>query len=366
MSLQEFRVTHCTRYRYRYSECRRCADACPHEAIELSDEGVTVSGAACRQCALCTAACPTEALTAQNASAIDLLRRAVKFKSVRIACAPSGQKGDEILPCLGALGAAPLGFLASRGVAVVLAGAGYCGACPHGAAGAPALARNLDGARALRAAMGNDGWAGITLASDGDASENAAGHDDKRRQLFRRFLNPGSGGASPAGAQAALLKAVRPARPVCVAGREFLQILFEQSAAATSGRGKEASSALPHHGSLFAARVEMLTGCNACEVCARACPTAAIEIREHSAAWELTFRQSRCVGCGLCIEACQSRALRYAEDMGEDPGEKTSRVLHALSKQRCRLCDRFFTSAGHAGTCPVCESDDKDFAALFG
>ena len=61
--LTGIRATHCTRYRYRYSECRRCADACPHEAIELTDEGVSVSDADCRQCALCAAACPTEALT---------------------------------------------------------------------------------------------------------------------------------------------------------------------------------------------------------------------------------------------------------------------------------------------------------------
>ena len=42
MSPPEFRAPHCTRYRYRYSECRRCADACPHNAIGLSDEGVTI------------------------------------------------------------------------------------------------------------------------------------------------------------------------------------------------------------------------------------------------------------------------------------------------------------------------------------
>ncbi len=366
MSLPEFRATHCTRYRYRYSECRRCADACPHEAIGLSDEGVTVSNAACRHCALCTAACPTEALTARDAAPVELLRRAVKLSSVRIACAPSGQKGDEILPCLGALGSATLGLLASRGIAVVLAGASCCAKCPHGSTGASALALNLDAARILRDVIGNDAWADVTLADDGAACPGVTGHDDERRQLFRRFLSPGDRAILPAGAQSVPLKAVRFAGPVATAGRELLQMLFEQRAAATSDPAKETPSALAHHGALFAARIEMLPGCAACEVCARACPTAAIEVREHSAAWELTFRQSRCVGCGLCVEACQPRVLRYAENLGGDPGGNVPRSLHTLTKQRCSHCDRFFTSAAPAETCPICEGDNGDFAAIFG
>ncbi len=366
MSPPEFRAAHCTRYRYRYSECRRCADACPHEAIELSDEGVTISNAACRHCALCTAACPTEALTALDAAPVELLRAAVKLGSVRIACAPSGQKGDEVLPCLGALGAATLGLLASRGIPVVLAGASYCAKCSHGSTGAPALALNLDAARILRDAIGNEGWAAVTLADDNDASASATGHDDQRRQLFRRFLSPAGRPIPPAGVQSAPLKAVRFARPVSTAGHELLQMLFEQRTAATPDPAKPALSTLAHHPALFAARIEMLPGCTACEVCARACPTAAIEVKEFGIAWELTFQQWCCVGCGLCVEACQPRVLRYADNLGGDPGGKDARALHALSKQRCSHCDRFFISSAPAETCPICEGDDADFTALFG
>jgi energy-converting hydrogenase A subunit P len=285
---------------------------------------------------------------------------------VRIACAPSGQKGDEILPCLGALGAATLAFLSSRGIEVVLAGASYCATCQHGAAGAPALAQHLDGARTLRAGIGNGAWADVTLADDGDTSAGAGDHDDKRRQLFRRFLSSGDRPISPAGVQSAPLKAVRFARPVSTAGRELLQMLFEQRTAATPDPAKPALSTLAHHPALFAARIEILPGCTACEVCARACPTAAIEVKESGTAWELAFSQSRCVGCGLCAEACQPRVLRYAENLGDDPGGKDARALHALSKQRCSHCDRFFISAAPAETCPICEGDDADFTALFG
>ena len=284
---------------------------------------------------------------------------------MRIACAPSAQNGDEVLPCLGALGAATLALLASRGVPVVLAGSGSCAKCPHGSTGAQALTLNMDAARILRDTIGNDEWADATLADDSDDSARVTARDDRRRQLFRRFLYAGEG-AAPAGGQSVPLKAVRFARPVATAGRELLQMLFEQRTAATPDLEKPALSTLPHHAALFVARIEMLPGCTACEVCARACPTAAIEVREHSAAWELSFRQSRCVGCGLCLEACQPGVLRYSENLGDDPGANKPLALHALSKQRCSLCDRFFISAAPAETCSVCEGDGADFAALFG
>ena len=138
---------------------------------------------------------PNRSVSAANASPIELLRRAIKLGSVRIACAPSAQNGDEVLPCLGALGAATLALLASRGVPVVLAGSGSCAKCPHGSTGAQALTLNMDAARILRDTIGNDEWADATLADDSDDSARVTARDDRRRQLFRRFLYAGEGAA---------------------------------------------------------------------------------------------------------------------------------------------------------------------------
>jgi Fe-S-cluster-containing hydrogenase component 2 len=366
MSLPEFRATHCTRYRYRYSECRRCADACPHGAVELSGEGVAVSSATCQHCALCAAACPTEALTALDLPRVELLRRVVKLPAVTFACAPSGRKGDEIVPCLGALDAASLGFLASRGIAVVLAGTGHCAACPHGSKGAAMIARHLDAVETLQHSAGGGNWAGIVVADDSGASANGAEHNTARRQLFRRLLGHGITAGAAAEVQPVPLKAVRFAPPVSTAGRELLQMLLEQRDTAQPEPPAETPPASPRHDALFAARVEAAPGCTACEVCARACPTGAMEVRESGIAWELTFRQFRCVGCGLCVEACQPGVLSFADSLGSTPAAKTAVALHALSKQRCGRCDRFFISAAPAETCQICEGDDADFAAILG
>ena len=358
----DFRVQNCTRYRFRYSECRACADACPHNAIALSDEGIAISETDCRNCALCGAACPVEALTARNLPRIDILKRALRLKQVTFACAPSEARGEETVPCLGALDAALLATLAAKGVAVALAGTHHCEKCPHGEVAARMIASHLEGVAALRETVGSETWAAITIVEAEATQAEERPHDPSRRHLFRRFLGRSADGMAEAvvgaGRQPVPLKAVRFAAPFSTIGRELLQRLFAAA--------PEDAPALPRHDAVFAAGVEIAPGCSACEVCARACPTGAMQIAESGVGWALTFQFSRCVACGLCLEACQPRILRFADRMGDLRKARDSVTLHALAKQRCSRCDRFFISAGPAEICAICAGDDADFAAIFG
>jgi ferredoxin len=358
----EFRASRCTRFRYRYSACSRCADACLHEAVELSDEGIKISAAACRNCALCAAACPTEALLADKLPRIEVLKRAAKLPEVRFACAPSQLDGDEIVPCLGALDSSMLAYLASRGIAVTLAGARHCADCLHGARGEARLGLNLEAVEALRRSVGSARWADIAVPDEDESERGKAEHNPARRHLFRRFVGHGAEQltrpVSASETQPVPLKAIRFAAPFSTAGRELLQLLFEA--------GMENPVPLPAHAALFAARLNIRPGCTACEACARACPTGAMQIRESGTAWQLVFEFSRCVGCGVCIEACQQRVLEFqgAHENLAKASEPTT--LHALGKQRCSRCDRFFISPAPAEICRICEGDDADFASLFG
>ena len=358
----EYRATRCTRYRYRYSECSRCAEACPHEAVELSDEGIRISASACRNCALCAAACPTEALLADNLPRIEILKRAAKLPEVTFACAPSELKGDEIVPCLGGLDAEMLAYLSSRGVAVTLAGTRHCAECPHGAQGEERLGLNLEAVEALRGSVGSDKWAEFSVPDENETEQGKAGHDPSRRHLFRRFVGRGADQlihpVSAAEAHPVPLKAIRFAAPFSTAGRELLQILFEAES--------EDHALLPAHPALYAAKVGIQSGCTACEACARACPTGAMQIRESGTAWELGSQSSRCVGCGVCVEVCQPHVLYFHEAMEGLAKASEPVILHTLGKQRCIRCDRFFISPAPAEICPICEGDDADFASMFG
>lgn len=361
VSAPAFRAERCVRYRYRYSACRRCLDACPHEAVELLDEGIRLDPARCQNCALCTAACPTAALGADNLPRLDLLRRAIKTDRFSVACAPSGDDADTVVPCLGALDAAMLAYLAKRRIAVKLRGSRHCGECAHGAKGEALLAAHLAAADALEDAAAPEDWRAACLAEAPTPSDSATDFRAGRRQLFRRLIGRGvdavACAATPAAEQAVEAQAIRAGPWFVPEMRELLQIVCKRKDAEPFRLTPQAALPLMD--------IRLKPGCTACEACFRVCPTGALQILDGDASWRLAFAGDRCVGCGVCLEVCQPRVLYAAESFDATP-EREPAVLHRLAKQRCNRCDRFFVSPGPRDTCPVCTDDEDAFAAIFG
>jgi len=363
----QFRSSQCTRYRYRYSECSRCADACPHEAIELSDEGATLDAARCQNCALCISACRTGAWDSASFRPIELLRQAIKQETFSFACAPSGLSADAVVPCLGAIDAATLAYLAKRRIPVSLYGAGHCADCAHAPRGAAQLALNLEGCIALGAAAAptkDAPWTPPTVASDPqpERGRKEAGFAPSRRQLFRRLIGRGvdelAQDAAPLDAPPPMPdKAIRAGAYALTERRELLQIVCN--------RGDERTFEVPLHDALPLMGLALRSGCTVCEACFRACPTGAIQIEESPADWQLKFQADRCVACEVCLEVCQRRVLD-AEPVFDARPEQPARLLLALSKQRCARCDRHFVAATPEETCPICRDDEDAFAAIFG
>lgn len=360
-SIPEVRGAQCVRYRYRYSDCRRCADACPHEAVTLTDEGVRLDAGRCQNCALCASACRTGALAAGSLPRIDLLRRAIKQQRFSFACAPSQAQGDAVVPCLGGLDAVMLAYLAKRGISVELRGAYHCERCAHGARGGAQLALNLEGAARLAASAANEPWSEIRVIEAPDGGMAADKPSLGRRQLFRRLVGRGIDAVVATGEPADALpvpeKAIRPGPYVGTDQRELLRIVGK--------RPEQARMRLEAHLAIPALELELDPGCTACEACFRACPTGALAIGESQDDWLLAFDADRCVACEVCIEVCQPKVLHASPSVDISP-DSPRRALHRLGKQRCARCDRFFVSPQPAEHCPVCVDDADAFEQIFG
>lgn len=373
--MPDFRASNCTRYRYRYSECRRCADACPHEAITLSDEGAAVAADRCKNCALCISACRTNAWSSDDFKPIDILREAIKKPAFSLACEPSGCKADALVPCLGAVDATWLAYMAKRRIPVTLHGSRYCGQCAHGQTGAEQLRLNLEAVDALAAAQksGEDGstpepqWVMPLLAEDGRSASTQQSTQVKsatgsaRRSLFGRLFrgkfDPGVEKTKKDRPTQVPAKAIRAGAYMVSDQRELLQIVCKQKA--------DRPFTVALHEGLPLMQLSLQSGCTLCEACFRVCPTGAIQIEQNPHDWALTFQTDRCVACEVCLEVCQPRVLDAHASFDARPGQPAITLIKQ-AMQRCSRCDRHFVSPTPQETCPICSDDEYAFEAIFG
>lgn len=355
-----FRAERCVRYRYTYSECNRCAEACPHDAIRLFDAGVEVIAESCQSCGLCVSVCQTEALTQNRISADYLLKIAAGAKQMTLACAPSEVEGDVAVPCLGALHPVVLAELSQQGIAVELAGMEHCAECAHASKGPDLVRSNLAAHEILRSMDDLKVYASLTLrAEQPELPGKREKLDTSRRGLFRRVFGHGvdvmSGKHEVAPAP---LKAIRAAAPFVPVRKMALNAMF-------ADRG-ETAFALPRHHAIPAEDWQVVSGCTYCEACVRVCPTGALQLLESNTGWRLAFLNDRCVACDVCAEVCKPGVLRQMDTEEVVVNKQKGRLLAAVSKRRCARCDRVFVNESGGEICPICSGDDDDFASIFG
>lgn len=123
------------------------------------------------------------------------------------------------------------------------------------------------------------------------------------------------------------------------------------AAAAAVAADESRLSSEPPSGALLSA-----TGCTACAVCVKGCPSGALALTGGPTVLTLTQDAARCTDCPECVRLCPEDALSRVRSLTwEDLRDRAVRPLATVAAVTCARCGQAVavTHAEH-GLCPVC------------
>jgi len=290
-------LSRCLRMRFSESSCRRCADSCPHQAVNL-DGILSINPRHCTGCLICSAVCPVGALEHAGDFSASLARLA-RVPETLLGCIRTRECSHATISCLGGLSEEHLVALSHSLSGTMTLNLSACADCPNRAM-IPRLRRRLD---AIAEAGLSEGGCRIVLAESAlDVRYRAESVD--RRGFFTSFRNSLFRSAaiilSPANEQVELRAEYAGKR--LPARRELLNRTRKRLS-------PELQLRLGRH---FDSRVSIDDGCTGCQGCVAICPTGAL--RAGLSDQTPTFDRLLCTSCGLCGEFCLDGALRISAE----------------------------------------------------
>ena len=275
-----FTKPRCLAVRQSPAACRRCADVCPHEAVEVRATGVTIDDVDCTGCGLCVQACPTEALEPKVRLAVG---RPTK-------CSRVG--GDaQTVHCLGRLRPTDLHQLV-RGRSTLILAHGDCADCPIGT---PEVLERVEevvaAADELLELRGVERTIVVERRDELSDEETAERFD--RRALLRGGWRSLASGASDA------LAPLDPGGEEGEVPRESART-WRALTLADLNAERDVPWPIP----------QVDHRCILCPICTRVCPTQAFSRTfDDDGGGALHLDPARCIGCDACVGACPVRAI---------------------------------------------------------
>ncbi|MFM9942390.1 MAG: 4Fe-4S dicluster domain-containing protein [Hyphomicrobiaceae bacterium] len=332
-----FREDLCAHQRSRIKGCTRCLDLCPAGAITPAGDHVAIDANICAGCGQCAAACPTGAASYALPS-VDIVIG--QLRAMLAAYHLAGGTAPQILVHDGEHGAALIDAAARHGdglpartlpLAVnevtqlgleTIAAAFAYGAVSlqvltrakprHDIAG---LRQTLAAAAPLLAGLGyGDGVAGLIETDDPDQLVAALSSAPPGRPSPRRA------GFSPLGTKRDVMKlALRELHRAAPAPVDVI--------------------ALPK-GAAFGGLDVRTDGCTLCLACVSACPTQALGDAQDRP--RLSFDESLCVQCGLCVATCPEKVITLAPRLDFRAFEAGPRIVKDEEPFCCITCGKAF------------------------
>ena len=262
------------------SACSACYDACPHDAVRITNQ-VKIDPIDCSGCGLCVRACPSGALESTTSFSGAAAMRCSQVKG-----------SAQSVQCLAKLSPTDVLRLAAADGSVTL-GRGACDGCKIGSAAVPeVVAQTVAKAKQIADVQGRE--LKVEVKQTTRLENQAPGERMSRRQLL---------GGGVRGVKHATADALAPLERILP-----LPETAPQLADLPDEHGKLLAllaEAEPADAELLPYRLPRVAdGCIMCPLCTKACPTDAISRDLSGETGVLMIDPQRCVGCDACVPAC--------------------------------------------------------------
>lgn len=336
----------------KFATCAACYDVCPVEAIQPEKPPAFIAER-CLVCRACLPLCPVGAFTADDEAEM-LINCAARIGATtcEIVCGlnPNVEVGNpaaaaiHVRGCLAGLGVSAYLALVSRGVERVIVRLDACANCPWSQLRSQ-VESQVQQAQGLLALWGRAEALTCVAATRDDFRKrpfyHAASPPVSRRDLFRWR----EAGPKPAAAP-----------DTSAAPNPFHERLRFLKAVKQMPHPLEEKKTTPLTDLGFAL-ASVTDDCTACGVCARACPTGALQMETAESSYRLTFSPQICLACDICSHVCAPNAISFVHDPTFDQvfGGEVDQVVQQGSLTRCSKCHTLFAARTEAQLCPLCE-----------
>ncbi len=361
-------VEACLNSKHKGQPCSYCAEACPTEAIKLTNDvfsPVEMDLELCVKCGGCVSACPTGAFS--QPTLVDEHRNLMKVinelkgSPVELTCPRHPGTGSSSLPvdsivdagkCLASL---PLSVLLSLAVALsndLWINDRLCANCPISRAVEP-VRKRVEAANAFLRAWGHSGR--IHLASELEPSREhpAEFYDGQQPGYSRREFFSALSRLMLKTMGAIVEEAVPVPIPEPAGSLPQERINLK---AVIAGMGEPGIETIDLKGHPFG-NLEISDSCSGCNLCVRICPTGALTSEIEEGIFKLNFTEPDCLGCDLCAISCPEKAISVESTLDTETFSRSrpitliqGRVVH------CRKCGApIIEREGKEPLCYICK-----------
>ncbi len=354
----------CVRSLAKFSECDKCAQICPTDAIVVNDGLPAINFSKCVACGGCAGVCPSEALTLDDFSSTEFFFEFASSEESLISCRKN-------VPCISVLNVEHVIALASlkNGVTFDM---GHCEGCDIAHTCRAQIESTAEEANYVLEAMESSGAVKLeNRAYTPDEMTDAP--EGERRDFFRAFTLKNAATAKQ-----------KFDREVEIATDELVEhTITNDKISQLKRKGipdrrkllftalKRAEKPSTYHVvdatelSFTSQKLFDLEKCTACQMCYRVCPTGALTSNVRNS--KIDFDPFLCIKCHVCHDVCETDALTRSNAYNiKEFFEPQVQNLVTFDVKNCNECGRLFTSLAGAKMCYQCQCEEEEARELWG